>query len=123
MEEWMANAEAIRADPRWREAIRRRGATDLSLVQIEPWPASNFGLDVDRSGRRIERRAVGDFPNQHPGGAGLPARVAADRPLVDADVVAWLTVGTSRRSAPSCRCVAQWCHAGGWRGPIDAGVD
>jgi primary-amine oxidase len=55
MEEWIANAEAIRADPRWQEAVRRRGVTDLSLVQIDPWPASNFGLDVDRTGRRIGR--------------------------------------------------------------------
>ena len=47
-----------------------------------------------------ERRAAGDFPNQHPGGDGLPRWVAADRPLVDADVVAWLTVGTTHFCRP-----------------------
>ena len=30
---------------------------------------------------RRERYAAGDFPYQHPGGAGLPEYVAADRPI------------------------------------------
>jgi primary-amine oxidase len=40
-----------------------------------------------------ERYAAGDYPNQHPGGAGLPAYVLADRSLVDTDVVLWYTFG------------------------------
>jgi len=40
-----------------------------------------------------ERYAAGDYPNQHPGGTGLPAYVAADRPLEGADVVLWYTFG------------------------------
>ena len=40
-----------------------------------------------------ERRAAGDFPNQHPGGDGLPRWTAADRPVVDTDIVVWHTVG------------------------------
>jgi hypothetical protein len=27
----------------------------MSLVQVDPWPASNFGLDIDASGRRLAR--------------------------------------------------------------------
>jgi primary-amine oxidase len=42
-----------------------------------------------------ELRAAGDFPNQHPGGAGLPAFVRADRSLVDTDVVLWFTLGVT----------------------------
>lgn len=38
-----------------------------------------------------ERYAAGDYPNQHPGGAGLPAYVARNRPLEDADIVLWYT--------------------------------
>ena len=30
-----------------------------------------------------ERFATGDYPNQHPGGAGLPAYVSQDRPIAD----------------------------------------
>ncbi|MFL5995427.1 MAG: primary-amine oxidase [Streptomyces sp.] len=40
-----------------------------------------------------ERFAAGDYPNQHPGGEGLPAYAAADRPLEDTDVVVWYTFG------------------------------
>ena len=40
-----------------------------------------------------QRFAAGDYPNQHPGGPGLPAFGAADRPLVGADVVVWYTMG------------------------------
>jgi len=47
-----------------------------------------------------ERRAAGDFPNQHPGGAGLPAWVAADRSIVDEDIVLWHTVGTTHFCRP-----------------------
>ncbi len=37
-----------------------------------------------------ERRAAGDYPNQHVGGAGLAAvDGAADRPIVDTDIVLW----------------------------------
>ncbi|MGI8551816.1 MAG: primary-amine oxidase [Dehalococcoidia bacterium] len=41
-----------------------------------------------------ERYAAGDYPNQHPGGAGLPAYVAQDRPLENADLVLWYTMGS-----------------------------
>jgi primary-amine oxidase len=40
-----------------------------------------------------ERYAAGEYPNQHPGGAGLPAYAAADRPLEDAELVVWYTFG------------------------------
>jgi primary-amine oxidase len=40
-----------------------------------------------------ERYAAGDYPNQHPGGAGLPAYAAADRSLEDAELVVWYTFG------------------------------
>jgi primary-amine oxidase len=47
-----------------------------------------------------ERRAAGDFPNQHPGGAGLPAYVTADRSIVDTDVVLWHTLGVTHFCRP-----------------------
>jgi primary-amine oxidase len=47
-----------------------------------------------------ERHPAGDFPNQHPGGDGLPAWTAADRPVADADIVLWHTVGTTHFCRP-----------------------
>lgn len=40
-----------------------------------------------------ERYAAGDYPNRHPGSAGLPEWTAADRPIKNTDVVLWYTVG------------------------------
>jgi Cu2+-containing amine oxidase/cation diffusion facilitator CzcD-associated flavoprotein CzcO len=54
-EEWLANAEQIKVNPEFRAAMARRGITDMSKVQVDPWPAGNFGLDIDASGRRLAR--------------------------------------------------------------------
>ena len=40
-----------------------------------------------------ERYPAGEYPNQHPGGAGLPAWTATDRAIVETDVVLWYTLG------------------------------
>jgi primary-amine oxidase len=40
-----------------------------------------------------ERYAAGDYPSQHPGGAGLPEWTSADRKIADRDVVVWYTFG------------------------------
>ncbi len=42
---------------------------------------------------RCERFAAGEYPNQHPGGAGLPEWTSADRPIDGRDVVIWYTFG------------------------------
>ena len=46
--------QAIRADPRFLEAIRRRGIDDVEKVQIDPWPPGNFGFE-DEDGLRVSR--------------------------------------------------------------------
>ncbi len=47
-----------------------------------------------------QRRAAGDYPNQHAGGAGLPEWTAADRSLVDTDLVLWYTFGLTHFPRP-----------------------
>jgi primary-amine oxidase len=47
-----------------------------------------------------ERRAAGEYPNQHVGGDGLPKWTAADRELVDADIVLWYTFGVTHFARP-----------------------
>ncbi|MCX6462944.1 MAG: primary-amine oxidase [Pseudonocardiales bacterium] len=47
-----------------------------------------------------ERYPAGDFVNQNPGGAGLPAWVAADRSIDGEDVVLWHTFGTTHFPRP-----------------------
>ena len=40
-----------------------------------------------------EKAAAGDYPNQHPGGAGLPAWTRANRSIENTDIVIWYTFG------------------------------
>jgi len=42
-----------------------------------------------------ENFPAGDYPNQHPGEAGLPAWTQGDRPVEDTDVVVWYTFAHS----------------------------
>jgi primary-amine oxidase len=62
----------IKTDQRFRSALARRGIQDMSRVFIEPWPAGNYGLAVDKSGRRLARGVAylldgpGDNPYAHP---------------------------------------------------------
>ena len=53
LEEFFGAEEITRSDPRWQEAMRRRGVTDFSLAMIDPWAA---GYDIDDpTGRRLLR--------------------------------------------------------------------
>jgi primary-amine oxidase len=49
---------------------------------------------------QAQRYPAGDFVNQNPGGAGLPAWVQADRPVDGEDVVLWHTFGTTHFPRP-----------------------
>ena len=42
---------------------------------------------------RAELYAAGDYPNQGKGGGGLPAYAAKHRPIENADLVLWATIG------------------------------
>ncbi len=53
-DECMAVIDVVRSDPRWAAAVRARGVTDVQAVQVDPWPAGNFGLPGEE-GRRITR--------------------------------------------------------------------
>jgi primary-amine oxidase len=44
----------IKADPRWQEAMRRRGVEAFELAMIDPWPLGNNGPDDDpEKGRKV----------------------------------------------------------------------
>ncbi len=47
-----------------------------------------------------ERFPAGDYPNQHPGGAGLPEYQRADRPIVADDIVLWYAFGMLHIARP-----------------------
>jgi primary-amine oxidase len=47
-----------------------------------------------------ERFPAGEYPNQHPGGAGLPEWTEADRPIENTDIVLWYTLGSHHIPRP-----------------------
>jgi len=47
--------DIVRADPRWQDAMRKRGVEDFELAMVDPWPASNTGPEDHPSKRRISR--------------------------------------------------------------------
>jgi primary-amine oxidase len=59
-----------------------------------------------------EKHAAGEFPYQHPGGAGLPEWTAADRPIEETDVVLWYTVGSHHAPRPEDWPVMPVAYAG-----------
>jgi primary-amine oxidase len=73
-----AGTPTLLADPR--SSIARRAAFATKDLWVTRYAAE-------------ERYPAGDFVNQHPGGAGLPAYVAQDRDLDGQHVVLWHTFG------------------------------
>ena len=49
---------------------------------------------------RDERRAAGEYPNQHDGGDGLPEWTAQDRSIAGTDLVCWYTFGLTHFVRP-----------------------
>ena len=63
--------EIVHADERWREAMRRRGLTDLTKLRVNPLSAG-VDLTPDEAGRRLQRcftfvqKTPDDLPWAHP---------------------------------------------------------
>jgi primary-amine oxidase len=66
-EEFTACEQIVQADPRWQEAMRRRGVTDFSLTMIDPWASGGIVPDDDPTARRIARPLtwVRSAPGEH----------------------------------------------------------
>jgi primary-amine oxidase len=102
----------------WRIAnrSRRNGVGEPTAYKLLPAATPTLLADPSSSvGRRAafashnlwvtpfepeERRAAGDYPNQHHGHAGLPTWTAADRPIVDTDIVLWHSFGVTHIPRP-----------------------
>lgn len=68
LEEVFAVSDVLTADPRWQEAMRRRGVTDLSRAHIDPWPGAWLS-ETDPGERRVCRPLTWVRPaaeNGHP---------------------------------------------------------
>jgi primary-amine oxidase len=59
-----------------------------------------------------ERCASGEYPNQHPGGTGLPSYAAGDEPIVGEDLVVWYSFGAHHVVRPEDWPVMPVSHIG-----------
>ena len=61
---------------------------DSHVIRRAQFATKHLWVTAYDPGQRFPAR---DYPNQHPGGDGLPAWTAADRPLENTDLVLWHT--------------------------------
>ncbi|EFV13028.1 primary-amine oxidase [Segniliparus rugosus] len=84
-EEFMASEQAVIADPRWQEAMRRRGVEDFSLAMVDPWASGYTGPQDDPGVRRIARPLT--FLRSHPTDNGYARPVEGLIVTVDLDTM------------------------------------
>jgi primary-amine oxidase len=65
-----------------------------------------------------EKYPAGDYPNQHPGGDGLPKWTHANRPIENTDVVVWYTFGQHHIPRPEDWPVMPVSYAGFMLKPV-----
>jgi primary-amine oxidase len=70
-DEFVEGEAAVRADPRWQDAMRKRGITDFSLTMIDPWSAGHFGFEGEE-GRRLVRALTWVRRSAHDNGYARP---------------------------------------------------
>ena len=54
-DEFLAADQAVREDPRWQEAMRKRGVTNFDLAMVDPWSAGYYKAEDAPERRRIIR--------------------------------------------------------------------
>jgi primary-amine oxidase len=89
-EEFMGSEDVVRSDPRWQEAMRRRGIEDFSLCMLDPWAASYTGPEDDPGTRRICRPLT--WVRSKPGDNGYARPVEGLITVVDLDEMRVLEV-------------------------------
>ncbi len=89
LDEFVECEAAVRADPRWREALRKRGVTDPTLAMVDCWSAGNFGFPADE-GHRLVRALT--WVRRHAGDNGYARPVANLLTVVDLDRMEVLAV-------------------------------
>jgi primary-amine oxidase len=65
-----------------------------------------------------ERYSAGDYPNQHPGGEGLPKWTQADRSIENTDLVVWYTFGHHHIPRPEDHPVMPVAYSGFMLKPV-----
>jgi len=74
-DEFLECEQALKKDPGFQAALRKRGVTDFDLIMVDPWSTGHYGSPEDNSGMRLTRALTwvrsgpGDNGYAHPVGA------------------------------------------------------
>ena len=71
-EEFMQCEDAVRADPQWQEAMRKRGVDDFELCMIDPWASGYTGPSDDPAQHRLARPLTFVRTSEHDNGYARP---------------------------------------------------
>lgn len=63
--------EACKNNPNFQKALSKRGITDASTVQVDPWPTGDYGFEFE-DGRRVQRCIAFHRPNPNDNGYAFP---------------------------------------------------
>jgi primary-amine oxidase len=84
-EEFLAAEQVVRDDPRWQQAMRKRGVTDFELCMIDPWSSPNIAPGLGPEDGRFVRPLT--FVRSKPGDNGYARPVEGLVTLVDLDTM------------------------------------
>lgn len=80
LDEFIECENAVKANPDFQEALRKRGITDLSLVMVDPWSAGNYGIEEEK-GMRLSRAFC--WVRSEPNDNGYARPIEGVVPVVD----------------------------------------
>ncbi|MBJ3778078.1 primary-amine oxidase [Acuticoccus mangrovi] len=89
LEEFVMCEETVKADPKWREAVARRGVTAFDRVIVDPWSVGAYG-DERYPDKRLARALAYDRESGDDVGYGRPIEGVVA--LVDLEAMAVLEV-------------------------------
>ncbi len=79
-DEFIECEAAVKANPEFQEAIKKRGITDTNLVIVDPWSAGNYGI-AEEVGQRIVRALC--WVRSSPSDNGYARPIEGIIPVVD----------------------------------------
>jgi primary-amine oxidase len=80
LDEFFEVEQALKRDPAFQQALRKRGVTDFDLVMVDPWAAGNYGAKTENQ-RRVMRALT--WVRSEPNDNGYARPVEGVMALVD----------------------------------------
>jgi primary-amine oxidase len=80
LDEFLECEAAVKANPEFQAALRKRGISDFNLVMVDPWSAGNFGIQAEQ-GLRLSRAFC--WVRSEPNDNGYARPIEGVVPIVD----------------------------------------